>query len=240
MTSTASVSRGCRGANTYCVMRQTYGGLRSKPLDAVLSEFDKGLAQGHREFRLMAQDLGAYGQDIGTEFIQLLRALFDRPGQFQLQLIDVNIRWVVGYLDELVELLSENVTRTRILQMPVQSGSDRILELMRRGHTAAEAEGAFRAIREAMPDLLLVTHALVGFPSETEEDFEKTVRLLRTGRFDRVDIFDYSDRPGTAASRMPDKVPAGIIRARSRRLHREYGGPAAGLACSVRSRFLRD
>lgn len=232
------VAWGCRGSCAYCSMRDSYGPLRSKALDQVLAEFDAGLDRGQREFRLMAQDLGAYGQDIGTDFTALLSAMFERGGDYALHLIDVNVRWAWQMRERLIPLLADNAEHVSMLQMPVQSGSDRILRLMGRGHTAEQASSVFHDVREALPDLPLVTHALVGFPSETDEDFEDTRRLLRTGRFDQLQIFGFSPRPGTRAAEMPDRVPQEVINSRCRQLHSEYGGPAAGLLYSLKSSVL--
>jgi MiaB/RimO family radical SAM methylthiotransferase len=232
------VGVGCTGACAYCAIRLAYGPLRSKPAETVLEEFDAALSEGHTEFRLLAQDLGAYGQDIGTNLVGLLCALFERPGDFRLQMNDVGIRWIVKQADDFVALLSEHATGVRMLHMPLESGSDRILGLMRRGHGASEAEEVFRRLRAAAPDILLATHVMVGFPGETEDDFQQTARVLRSGRFDRVHVFDYSDRPGTAASTMLEKVPPRVIRSRSRRLRREFGVPTSGVEYALWSWIL--
>jgi tRNA A37 methylthiotransferase MiaB len=232
------VAVGCTGACAYCAIRLAYGPLRSKPTDHVLAEFDAALSQGHTEFKLLAQDLGAYGQDIGTNLAGLLRGIFERPGDFRLQMNDVGIRWIVKQADDLGTLLYENAAKVRMLHMPLESGSDRILGVMRRGHTASEAEEVFQLLRAAAPDMLLATHVMVGFPGETEEDFLETARVLRSGGFDRVHVFDYSDRSGTVAAGMPGKVPPRVIRSRSRRLRREFGVPISSVEYALWSWIL--
>jgi MiaB/RimO family radical SAM methylthiotransferase len=227
---TLRVAWGCLGTCSYCAIRAACGPLRSKPLDAVLAEFDAGLDAGSTEFRLVAQDLGAYGQDVGTSVFDLLRAVLARTGDFHLDLIDLNLRWIVEYEEDLIALLGPNRARIRSIQLPLQSGSDRILQLMRRGHDAADAERVMKALRAALPDVDLGTHALVGFPSETERDFGETMRILAAVDFDKVDVFAYADRPDTEAARMPDKVPAAVIRQRSTRLHRAFAGRDPGVA----------
>lgn len=218
---TLRVAKGCPGQCTYCVIRRACGPLRSKPLAAILAEFDARLEDGHREFRLVAQDLGAYGQDFGSDIVELLCGLFARPGDFQLTLIDLNVRWVVAYADELVPVLADNASRVRDVRMPLQSGSDRILDLMKRGHSAVAAERALRLLRAALPEATLSTHILVGFPGETEEDFSETLGLLQAVQFDHVDIFLYCDRDGSEASLMPGKVNARVIASRVRSLRRQ-------------------
>jgi tRNA-2-methylthio-N6-dimethylallyladenosine synthase len=106
----------------------------------------------------------------------------------------------------------------------MQSGSERTLQRMRRGHTAANAERTLRAFRKACSDISVSTHVLVGFPGETEADFEDTLHLLRAGDFNCVTFYDYTDRPGTEAAGMTDKIPQPVIRERSTRGHREFCG----------------
>lgn len=218
---TLRVAKGCQGQCTYCVIRRACGPLRSKPLEAILAEFDAGLADGHREFRLVAQDLGAYGQDIHTNIVELLRGMFARPSDFQLTLIDLNVRWVVVYENELAAVLGDNASRVHDVRMPLQSGSDHVLGLMKRGHGAVAAERALCALRAALPQAILSTHVLVGFPGETEADFSETLALLRAVHLDHVNIFPYCDREGSDAALMPDKVSAAVIASRVRRLRRQ-------------------
>jgi tRNA A37 methylthiotransferase MiaB len=229
------VAYGCRGGCTYCAIRFAYGPLQSKSMESVLAEFDAGLEQGFTDFKLLAQDLGGYGQDAGTNITELLRAILERPGDYRLQLNDLGIRWVSKQLEELVTLFSENASRIEIVRMPLESGSDKVLRAMGRGYSASDAEESFRAVRAALPNALLATHVIAGFPGETEEDVRATARVLRAGRFDRVDVFEYSDRPGTEASKLPDKVRPGVIRSRGRRLRGEFGGRMAGVEYFVQS-----
>jgi tRNA A37 methylthiotransferase MiaB len=221
---------GCLGECTYCAIRAACGPLRSKPLDALLAEFDAGLASGRTHFRLIAQDIGAYGLDIGSSVVELLEGMFARDAIFDLQLIDLNVRWLVRYEDDLVPLIAANASRLQHLATPLQSGSDRVLGLMRRHHTSAEAGRVLTAVRAAAPALPMSTHVMVGFPGETEADLQDTMAALRAIRFDRVNVFDYADRPGTVASSMPDKVPHSVIVSRSRRIRGEFRGRQAALA----------
>jgi len=223
------VAEGCLGQCTFCAIRFAAGPLRSKPLDTVLSEFDAGLAGGYTHFRLIAGDLGCYGQDIGTNVAELLGLMMRRTGSFELTLLDFDLKWFIAYSDVLVDVLSRNRGRLRSLTLPMQSGSERVLQRMQRGHTARDAQTALMALRQACPQLDLYTQVLVGFPGETESDFEDTLKVLRAVRFDWVQFYDYQDRPGTEASGMPDKVPREVIRARSLRARREIGLGRAAL-----------
>jgi tRNA A37 methylthiotransferase MiaB len=218
------VAVGCLGECTYCAVRFAAGPLHSKPLESVLAEFDTALARGYTEFRLIAGDLGSYGQDLGTNVAELLDSMLLRSGSFKLTLLEFDFKYFIEYQDRVIDLLATHHTRIRSITMPLQSGSERVLQQMRRGHTAADAESALRAFRQACPSICASTHVLVGFPGETEADFADTLRLLRVGQFNYVSVFDYTYRPRTKAAMMPNKVPQRVIRARSLRAHREFNG----------------
>lgn len=218
------VARGCMGKCSYCAIRFAEGPLQSKPLAKALEEFDLGLSQGYTDFTVVAGDLGCYGQDLGTSVVELLEGFMQRPAAFHMTLQDLSLKWFVKYQTPMIDLLSRHSSRIRSVILPLQSGSDRILQLMRRGHTANEALAAITALRAACPDMALNTHVLIGFPGETDEDFEDARRLIRACRFDHVDVFDYEDRPETDASRMKLKVPWRVIKARGFRLTRETEG----------------
>ncbi len=216
------IAHGCMGRCSYCAIRFAAGPLRSKPLADILEEFDRGLNQDFTEFSLIAGDVGSYGQDIGSNIAELLREILSRKGRFQLALFDFGPQWFIQYATELIELLASNKKRIGMLMLPVQSGSDRILTLMRRNYKADEVIQAIKELRKAYPQVLLSTHVLVGFPGETKEDFQMTVNLLRTLRFQRVDIYEYSDRPKIDSINLPNHVPQKEIKRRATILHKEF------------------
>jgi tRNA A37 methylthiotransferase MiaB len=223
------VAQGCMGECTYCAIKFACGPLKSKPLDRVLAEFDRGLRAGYTEFTLIAQDLGSFGQDLGITIVDLLEGLLARPDDFRLTLLDFDPRWLIEYQAALVPLLASNRSRIRRMLVPLQSGSERVLESMRRGHTARNAREALLAVRAACPGIILETHMLLGFPGESEQDFQDTVALLQAIRFDSFAAYDYEDRPGTVASQMAAKVPRKVIKSRGLRLRRHTTGLATGL-----------
>ena len=233
------VAAGCPGECTYCAIKFAAGPLHSKPLDDVLTEFDRGLARGFKQFRFIAGDLGSYGQDIGSNVAELLGAVFQRPGDFKLTLLDFDLKYFIQYADELIRLFAANCARVRCIDIPMQSGSEQVLGRMRRGHTAADAEHALRRFRAVCPDIVVTTHVMVGFPGETEADFEDSLRLLRVGQFNEVTFYDYQDRPRTEASRMLDKIPQSTIRERSLRAHREFNGRFDALRYRAKAWGLR-
>ena len=223
------IARGCLGKCSYCAIRFAIGSLRSKPLDKVLAEFRTALNKGFKEFQLVAGDTGAYGQDIGTNIVDLLRMLFKQKGKFWLTIMDFNPEWLIAYSEKLTELLQQNNHRIRYISMSIQSGSDRILKLMGRKYTALKAKECLYRLRQEYPKIFLNTHVIVGFPTETDDDFEDTIKLLREVRFGGIEIFPYSDRPKTTASQMEDKVSEITIKKRIGRLVNEFPMSSYGI-----------
>jgi len=224
------VAKGCNQECSYCAVRLAEGPLYSKPLAEVMAEFKAGVRDGFRIFTLVAGDLGAYGQDIGTDIVELLSSMFQYKENFKLHLKDFSPRWLVCYSARLTALLSQNSSRVGNFMLPIQSGSENILRSMNRGYTAADAKTCLCELRNACSGIILSTHVIVGFPGETDHDFRDTIDLLNAVRFDRIDIYKYSDRPHTESSAMPDKVAEKVKRKRVRRLRREFRG-VAELAC---------
>ena len=216
------IGTGCLSQCTYCGIRFAIGTLRSKHLEDIVCEFEKGLAAGYEWFRLVCGDVGAYGQDINSNLVELLKALLNQPGTFHLDLVDVNPRWLLPYKYEFVELLSHNTERIPLLTVPVQSGSDRILRLMRREHCASDVIDFLRLLKDRCPKINLSTQIIVGFSGETEDDFSDTIDLIRSVNFDRVQVFRYADRPKTEAALMPGKIPIQVKLTRLARLKAEF------------------
>jgi tRNA A37 methylthiotransferase MiaB len=225
------IARGCLEECTYCAIRYAAGTLRSKPLDDILAEFDRGLAQKYTAFEILAEDIGSYGLDIGSNCVELFEQLFRRPGPYKLVLTDVNVRYLIRYTPALSDIFAAHTDRIQLLKVPVQSGSDRILQLMKRCYTRTEARTCLTYLREKAPTLPLDTHVLIGFPGETDEDFEDTMDLLRSVRFDQIQVFSYTDRPNTVACDLTDKVPERVKRQRIMRLLGEFP-QAQGLLAS--------
>jgi MiaB/RimO family radical SAM methylthiotransferase len=216
------VARGCDEQCSYCAIRFAVGPFRSKPLAKVLAEFDSGLQQGYTLFELLGDDIGPYGVDLGTSIVGLLEAIFERPSPFKLILTDVHPRYVVQHQSSLADLLAAYSDKVELIRVPVQSGSDRILGLMQRRYTAADVAAAIQELHREGPTIKLETHILVGFPGETDADFEETLEFVRLAPFDWIRVYEYTDRPDTVASRMLAKVPAEVIRRRAKRLKSEF------------------
>lgn len=200
------LARGCLEDCSYCAIKLASGTLKSKPLGLIMDEFKAGLSQGYKTFRLVAEDVGAYGQDTGTSIADLLGELFSQKGDFRLTWTDFHPRWLVKYFHELRAALADNPARMASVGFPVQSGSQRILDRMARAYDIKEVQSCLKGLKEACDGLPITTHALVGFPGETQEDFAQTIGLLDSIGFRGIEIYDYSPRPNTKALEFTDRV----------------------------------
>jgi tRNA-2-methylthio-N6-dimethylallyladenosine synthase len=214
-----SIMEGCSKYCTYCVVPYTRGEEISRPLEDVMAEVQSLARQGVREVNLLGQNVNAYRglMDDGehadlallihyvsaVEGIDRIRFTTSHPVEFSERLIDA--------FAEVPELVSH-------LHLPVQSGSDRILAQMKRGHSAYDYKAKIRRLREARPDISLSSDFIVGFPGETDEDFERTMELIEEVGFDHSFSFIFSVRPGTPAAELPDDIPLATKQARLERL----------------------
>lgn len=202
------LSIGCPGECTYCGIRRAAGPLYSIPLQTILKRFQNSLEQGNKVIALVAADVGAYGQDRRTNVVHLLDELFAIKEEYMMLISDFHPRWLAQYSDPLIRLLAQNQKRIEHISIPMQSGSEKILSLMKRHVSAAQIRTHVKKLKQAAPEIPVATHVLVGFPGETDEDFKQTLELLHEIDFDYVCAFSYTDRPGTPASLFPGKVPA--------------------------------
>jgi len=200
------VGQGCLGRCSYCAIKFADGPLTSKPIEKVMEEFNSGLKAGYSTFRLIGSDVGAYGQDAGTNIAELLRRIFETEGDFKLIWADFSPNWLIKYFPELSSIIAANAGRIGYLGFPVQSGSDRVLELMRRDYRIEDARKCLSELKKASPGLMLTTHVLFGFPGEDESDFKATMDFLKDVEFRHVQVYKYADRPNAPSVDMPGKV----------------------------------
>jgi tRNA A37 methylthiotransferase MiaB len=184
---------GCVCNCTYCLIRKARAGLRSKPLDQILAEFDDGLRKSYRHFHLVGTDLGCYGFDQGSSLVELLRHIARRKEDFRLSVSHVNPRQLKDFVDDFDPATMARVAR---LQISPQSGSDRMLDRMKRGYTSDDFRRITSRIRSVAPRVAIESQFIVGYPDETEDDFRQTVNLLKTAAIDRPAIFPFSPEPG--------------------------------------------
>ncbi len=207
------ISKGCLGSCSYCAKRHSTGRLRSKPDDMIVQEFQKGLQAGEKRFYLLTEDVGCYGIDQETTVMALLKRIFavGHAQEFRIVVSNFNARWFVKYYDELEELFVKYQTKILYVQIPIQSGSTRILGLMDRHYTAEDLKEKLLALRRKAPALNLTTDMIAGFPGETDEDFELTKQFVSEIRFQHIDIFGYEHRPNTRAGALTGQLSQEVI-----------------------------
>ncbi|WP_376690456.1 tRNA (N6-isopentenyl adenosine(37)-C2)-methylthiotransferase MiaB [Wenzhouxiangella sp. EGI_FJ10409] len=214
-----SIMEGCSKYCSFCVVPYTRGEEVSRPLDDVIAEVAELAAQGVIEVNLLGQNVNAYRgpmHDGGTADLALLIRYIDHiPG---IERIRFTTSHPVEFSDSLVEAFADVPRLANYLHLPVQSGSDRVLSLMKRGHTILEYKQKMRRLREVRPDIALSSDFIVGFPGETERDFQQTLDLVRDLEFDQSFSFIYSARPGTPAASFPDNVSLEEKKERLKRL----------------------
>ncbi len=204
-----SIMEGCSKYCTFCVVPYTRGEEVSRPLADVLKECAALVAQGVREITLLGQNVNAYRGSMGSGEVCDLALLMDHLAQLNgLARLRFMTSHPVEFGDALIEAYAENPKLAAFLHLPVQSGSDRILAMMKRGHTRAQYLEKIRRVRAERPGLSLSTDFIVGFPTETEDDFKATLDLIEQAQFDCAYSFIYSPRPGTPAANLRDAVSA--------------------------------
>jgi len=225
-----SVMEGCSKYCTFCVVPYTRGEEVSRPLDDVIAECVGLAEQGVREINLLGQNVNAYRgatHDGSTASLaDLIHVIASIDG---LDRIRFTTSHPVEFTDDLIDAYATVPELVSHLHLPVQSGSDRILALMKRGHTAIEYKSKIRALRKIRPNISMSSDFIIGFPGETEKDFEDTMKLIEQVGFDHSFSFIYSRRPGTPASDIPDDVPAEVKKKRLSILQ----GRIAGMAMEI-------
>jgi tRNA-2-methylthio-N6-dimethylallyladenosine synthase len=203
-----SVMEGCSKYCTYCIVPYTRGEEVSRPVDDVLAEIGRLAVQGVREVTLLGQNVNGYrGPDRAgrkTDLAALIRAVAEIDG---IDRIRFTTSHPIHFREPLIRLYAEVPKLARSLHLPVQSGSDRILALMKRGYTALGYKERIRRLREVCPDICISSDFIVGFPGETEADFQSTMSLIEDVGFDQSFSFIYSRRPGTPAANLADDTP---------------------------------
>ncbi|MGJ0430572.1 tRNA (N6-isopentenyl adenosine(37)-C2)-methylthiotransferase MiaB [Methylobacter sp.] len=229
-----SVMEGCSKYCTYCVVPYTRGEEISRPLNDVIAEITALAAQGVREINLLGQNVNAYRGEMDdgdiADFALLLHYVAAVDG---IDRIRFTTSHPAEFTDSLIEAFAEIPKLVDHLHLPVQSGSDHILKLMKRGYTRADYIEKIRKLREARPDIYLSSDFIVGFPGETEAEFEETMTLIEEIGFDLSYSFVYSQRPGTPAADMPDDVSEETKKQRLDRLQQRINEMAAAISDSM-------
>ncbi len=193
------ISDGCSENCSYCIDAITRGILISNEPDRIIREVQNAVASGAREIHLVAQDVASYGKDNGARLPALLRKLTSIPGEFRIKLGTMNPGSVMPILKDLI--LAYNHPKVyKYAELPVQSGSNKILDEMKRGYTAEQYKSIVAEFRKAYSNITIATDVIIGFPGESDEDFGKTVALINDIKPDATKIYNYSVRPLTKAA----------------------------------------
>ena len=212
-----SISVGCNNSCTFCIVPALRGKEKDRRPGDILAEVQALVADGVIEVTLLGQNVNAYGVEFGDRgaFADLLRACGEVDGLERVRFTSPHPR---DFTDDVIAAMAETPNVMPQLHMPLQSGSDRILQSMRRSYRAERYLAIIERVREAMPDAAITTDIIVGFPGETEADFQATLDVVTAARFTSAFTFQYSIRPGTPAATMPDQVPKAVVQERYVRL----------------------
>ncbi|MFH0986460.1 MAG: radical SAM protein, partial [Candidatus Micrarchaeota archaeon] len=197
------ICEGCAGRCAYCGTKNARGDLFSYPVQDIVKHVNELAKKGHIKILLTAQDTGCYGLDIGSTLPELLKKISAIDGNFACRIGMMNPCYAAKYADEIIALMNEpNSKFLPFIHIPIQSGSDKVLKEMKRIGTAAEFKKTAEKFRKAVSGITIATDIIVGFPTETDADFKKTVKLLKDAKPDVVNISMFYPRPNTAAAEM--------------------------------------
>jgi tRNA-2-methylthio-N6-dimethylallyladenosine synthase len=217
-----SIAVGCDNACTFCIVPLVRGPQLSRPMGDILAEVQALGRRGVVEVTLLGQNVNTYGRDLTVPdsprrplFAELLRAVNDVDGLSRIRFTSPHPH---DFTPDVIDAMAESDKVCEHIHFPLQSGSDRVLRAMRRSYRRERYLGWLDRIRAAIPQIAVSTDIIVGFPGETEEDFEDTLDVVARARFDQAYTFQYSPRPGTSAAAMPDQLPKDVVQARFDRL----------------------
>ena len=212
-----SISVGCNNTCTFCIVPSLRGKEKDRRPGDILNEIRLLVDDGAIEVTLLGQNVNSYGVEFGDRqaFGKLLRAAGEIDG---LERIRFTSPHPAAFTDDVIDAMAETPAVMPQLHMPLQSGSDRILRAMRRSYRSEKFLGILDRVRDRMPNAAITTDIIVGFPGETDDDFEETMRVVEQSRFSSAFTFQYSIREGTPAATMPDQVPKAVVQERYNRL----------------------
>ena len=210
------ICEGCLGTCSYCCTRLARGKLISYPIKDIMKEAKQAIENGAVEIELTAQDTSAYGKDTGETLADLIREVSNIEGKFKIRIGMMNPNNIGDGLDDLVDAFKSDKVYN-FLHLPIQSGSNKVLNEMRRNHTVEEYKNIVKKFREGIPNLTLATDIIVGYPTETDEDFIETLNLVKDLQFNIMHISKYRHREGALSSNL-DEIPDNVMKSRSKEL----------------------
>lgn len=211
-----AIASGCLGNCTYCATKIAKGRLKSFTIEEIAESVKKAVENGAKKILLTAQDTGCYGLDIGSSLPELLRVVVKIEGDFEVRVGMMNPKFALRYADELIEIYADPKI-IKFIHVPVQAGSNEVLKKMNRNYTVEEFEELVNKLRKGIPELVISTDIICGFPEETEEQFEETVGLVKQIKPDVLNISKFYPRPGTEAMEMK-LLHTSVVKERSRKL----------------------
>jgi tRNA-i(6)A37 thiotransferase enzyme miaB len=236
-----NIMYGCNNFCTYCIVPYVRGRERSRRPEHIVAEVRSLLDEGYKEITLLGQNVNSYGNDAdgAFNFPDLLREICQDKRKFRLRFMTSNPK---DFTEDLVAAIAENPQICRLVHLPVQAGSDRILQKMNRKYTSGEYLDKVKMLRKRIPDCQITTDIMVGFPTETEEDFQKTLDLVDAADFSTAFTFVYSRRSGTVAAEMEGQIPedvqkdrimrlVSLVNSKTREKSKEYLGKVVEILC---------
>ena len=208
------ICEGCLGACTFCCTRFARGPLNSYPIADIVAEAQKAIDDGACEIQLTAQDTAAFGRDSGEKLSDLIKEVANLKGDFRVRVGMMHPKNILNGVDEIIDAMKHPKVYD-FIHLPVQSGSDKVLSDMRRGHTIAQYKEIVSKFRNEIPNLTLATDIIVGYPTESDEDFDETVKLLRDVKPNLIHLSKYQHRKGAISSSLKE-IPPKIMKKRSK------------------------
>lgn len=223
------VSWGCNRKCSYCGIKYAVGRFHSKPLKTCYQEFQKGLDLGYKEFEIIADDVGAYGIDVGETIADLLKLLCDSQKDFNILIWNLSPIWLIKYKEDFIPILQKN--KIHRIHYPIQSGSSKILKAMNRYNNTDEIINSVLFLKEFCNDLIITTDIIIGYPGETQDDINKTIEIICNSQIDGVGIFKYNDVTNTVASLSMEKIDSRTIKKRAHYVQKKL--KEMGIECGV-------
>ncbi len=200
------ISYGCLGNCSYCVTRFATKSLKSKPLSVIKDELINAIQTNQKSIFITGGDTGAYGLDNSSNIVDLLRGLLSFEGDYKLYFHDFGVNWLIRYFRQLLPIFLDKKHNLRMFNFPIQSGSNKILKLMRRPYKIEDVIESLKILKEKFPEIKIGTHLIVGFPTETETDFMKSIKLIDKIHFDFLMVFKYSDNKLADSFKLTGKI----------------------------------
>lgn len=213
------ICEGCNGACTFCCTKIARGFLVSYPIEKIVEEAKEAISKGCKELQVTAQDSACYGMDTGESFSQLLNQLAAIDGDFRIRVGMMHPKSLKGQLDEVINVIKNNEKIYNFVHIPIQTGSAKVLEEMNRLHTLEEYKMIIDKFRSEIPDLSIATDIIVGYPTETDDDFQKTIDLLYEIKPDIIHISKYMHRPGAKSSSLKE-IDHALMKERTHKINK--------------------